>query len=338
MRTVFVLILLQIAAYSQTVSKVSTSSAKFLAIDYGARATGMGSAFVAIADDATGAYWNPAGLGFTTGIRFNSTYSPWLDYVNLHNLSVVLAKEKWGAIGISGTLYKLDDMEVTTINQPYGTGEYFDAASRALGITYANKIMEYISLGSTFKYVTEEIYRTRAEGYAFDFGFMGKIPILNLRLGISYSNYGMNLKTEDSDLSVIHDINPVDSNNVTIAGQLENDTYILPEIFRFGFAFDPFNNRFDLVKLNFAFDGVKKKSEDLLFYSGVELVMDEMYYFRWGLIDVFEEQGPIRLTLGAGIRVCIANIIAIKYDFSRCERLDLDTCDMHTFGAELLLN
>jgi hypothetical protein len=35
----------------------------------GTRAMGMGGAFVAVADDATAAYWNPAGL--TTGAFFS---------------------------------------------------------------------------------------------------------------------------------------------------------------------------------------------------------------------------------------------------------------------------
>ena len=35
----------------------------------GARAEGMGGAFVAVADDATAVYWNPAGLG--TGATFD---------------------------------------------------------------------------------------------------------------------------------------------------------------------------------------------------------------------------------------------------------------------------
>src|SRR6266850_6391202 len=35
---------------------------EFLRIGVGARALGMGSAFVGLADDGTSAYWNPAGL------------------------------------------------------------------------------------------------------------------------------------------------------------------------------------------------------------------------------------------------------------------------------------
>ena len=52
-------------AFSQfavDVSKVSTTAAPFLEIDVGSRAVGMGSAFVAVANDATALYWNVAGL------------------------------------------------------------------------------------------------------------------------------------------------------------------------------------------------------------------------------------------------------------------------------------
>ncbi|MCJ7813427.1 hypothetical protein MUP95_08970, partial [bacterium] len=41
---------------------VSQAAVLFLMISPGARAAGMGEAFVALADDATAAYWNPAGL------------------------------------------------------------------------------------------------------------------------------------------------------------------------------------------------------------------------------------------------------------------------------------
>ena len=42
--------------------KVGTYAAQFLKIGVSARATAMGSAFTALADDASAAYWNPAGL------------------------------------------------------------------------------------------------------------------------------------------------------------------------------------------------------------------------------------------------------------------------------------
>ena len=46
------------------VNKTGTTAAKFLSIEVGSNAVGMGGAFTSIANDATAMYWNPAGLSF----------------------------------------------------------------------------------------------------------------------------------------------------------------------------------------------------------------------------------------------------------------------------------
>jgi hypothetical protein len=52
-----------VSGVSQLYAGVSDAAVLFLRIAAGARAAGMGEAFVAIADDATATHWNPAGLG-----------------------------------------------------------------------------------------------------------------------------------------------------------------------------------------------------------------------------------------------------------------------------------
>jgi hypothetical protein len=52
-----------VAAGGVYATGISQSAVLFLRISAGARASGMGEAFVAIADDATATHWNPAGLG-----------------------------------------------------------------------------------------------------------------------------------------------------------------------------------------------------------------------------------------------------------------------------------
>jgi len=46
-----------------------SASANFVEVETGARAMGMGGAFVAVADDVTALYWNPAGLANFTGYQ-----------------------------------------------------------------------------------------------------------------------------------------------------------------------------------------------------------------------------------------------------------------------------
>jgi hypothetical protein len=54
-----------------------TSSLEFLKIGVGARAEGMGEAFVSVANDPSALYWNPAGIGslLRREIQFNSQLS-----------------------------------------------------------------------------------------------------------------------------------------------------------------------------------------------------------------------------------------------------------------------
>ncbi len=66
---------LSFATRSYAVSEAAVLS---LLISPGARAAGMGEAFVAVADDATATYWNPAGLAFQTGHEITLMHSNWL--------------------------------------------------------------------------------------------------------------------------------------------------------------------------------------------------------------------------------------------------------------------
>lgn len=64
-KLIFSLILafLILAGNMPSYAQISSAAVLFLRIAAGARAAGMGDAYVAIADDATATHWNPAGLG-----------------------------------------------------------------------------------------------------------------------------------------------------------------------------------------------------------------------------------------------------------------------------------
>ncbi len=58
--------LLLFAFVPQSYADISSAALLYLRIAPGARAAGMGEAFVAVADDASSTHWNPAGLGSNT--------------------------------------------------------------------------------------------------------------------------------------------------------------------------------------------------------------------------------------------------------------------------------
>src|ERR1700690_44276 len=72
------------AGIIQSVSaQVTTTSVPFLMIAPDSRASGMGEAGVALADDAWATYWNPAGYAFQSGTEAAVNYSDWQPALNL---------------------------------------------------------------------------------------------------------------------------------------------------------------------------------------------------------------------------------------------------------------
>ena len=74
------------------IAGVSTDIAK---IGIGARAMGMGGVGVAIADEGSSAFLNPAGLGWTKSYRLTSMYTTLLSEVS-YNEAVLIYPTKWG--------------------------------------------------------------------------------------------------------------------------------------------------------------------------------------------------------------------------------------------------
>src|SRR5262245_4880624 len=67
-----VLLFLSLPLYAQNLEPAPTFN--LVSSGYGAKALGLGGAFVAVADDLTTIYWNPAGLGQLEGIQFHGDY------------------------------------------------------------------------------------------------------------------------------------------------------------------------------------------------------------------------------------------------------------------------
>src|SRR5207247_11370948 len=110
--------------YSQEVTKVGTTAAKFLSIPVGARAVGMGGAFVAVANDASAMYWNPGGIAGLNKSEAIFTHANWVADININYGGVIIPVEGIGTIGVNFTSMTMDEMERTTVEQPEGTGEF----------------------------------------------------------------------------------------------------------------------------------------------------------------------------------------------------------------------
>src|SRR4051812_8903200 len=66
-----------------------TTSAAFLRLGFGARATAMGDAFTARPDDASATYWNPAGLSLLPSRELLAEHDLHVQDINVDRLAFV---------------------------------------------------------------------------------------------------------------------------------------------------------------------------------------------------------------------------------------------------------
>jgi len=152
---------------SQT--NVGTTAAQFMKIEVGPRAVAMGGNFVALANDATTLYWNPAGAAIITERMLTFSHTLWFADIT-HDYFGMVVPWSQGAIGLSVIALNTGEMEQTTLEKPEGTGSYFDFSDLTLGLTLSRPLTDRFSVGITGKYIAENLFNESASAFAFDLG------------------------------------------------------------------------------------------------------------------------------------------------------------------------
>jgi hypothetical protein len=307
---VLLLVLSLAGTASAELSKTGSAGAQFLKIGVGSKYQGMGEASVASVNDVYAMYWNPAGLVEVENMAVSFTNVNWLLDIDLNYVAAAKYFEDVGVFGISAAILSMDDQEITTFVEEDGTGSYYSAASYAVGITYARQLTDRFAFGGTVKYIEERIHNERARGYAFDFGTLLYTGFRSLRLGMSISNMGPNMKFTWTDLDVRYN---------QVSSQLKTTPYDLPMLFKVGLAYDFIFGPKSLVTLS---ADLRHPNDNIQQGNlGAQFAYDEKFFLRGGYKLNYDEES---LSLGGGL---IANVssetrLYIDYawqDFGRLE-------------------
>lgn len=301
--------------YVRNVSGVGTTAAPFLEIGVGSRAIGMGGAFVAVADDATAIYWNPAGLSRLQKNEITVTHIEWLADINFDFAGGIFYLGNYGVIGVSLTSLSTTDMEVRTVDDPEGTGEMFSVGSMALGLSYAKNLTDKFSMGFNTKYIQEKIWHMSTSSFAIDFGTLFITPFNDIKIGMNISNFGNDMMLSGRDVMVYHDIDPtIMGNNELIEANLVTDNWPLPLTFRAGVAMDLLKSRNN--RLTVAVDGVHPNDNTEYLNLGMEYVCNNIFSLRGGYSSLFKRDSEEGLTFGAGIQSNIGKAVLLKVDYA----------------------
>lgn len=185
------------ARAAEIFEKVGTFDGQFLKIGIGARAAGMGNAFVAIADDASAVYWNPAGLARLdpdqTELMGNIAFWP-AGLLFSQGTVVFHIKGLPGAVSVNARSLTMADEPERTSFRPEGTGLYFDAGYTAFGLTYARSLTDKFSVGVSGNLVQMGLAEFKEETITFDLGTLYDVGTLGMRIGMGIQNIGAQVK------------------------------------------------------------------------------------------------------------------------------------------------
>jgi len=309
--------IISIPLYGQfvtNVSKVGTTSAQFLKIEVGPRAIGMGGAFVAVANDASTIYWNPAGLVRLKKNEVILTHTDWLADTNFDFAGMVFHLGRFGTLATSITTLNMAEMEVRTVFYPEGTGEKFDCGDLAAGISYARNLTDRFSIGFNAKYIRQTIWHMAASSIAFDIGTLFTTQFNQMKIGMSISNFGNKMRYEGKDTRIFYDFDPQKfGDNDRLPAYLQTDKWALPLMFRVGVAMDVLKSL--PHRLTVAVDANHPNDNTENINLGGEYVFKDWVSLRLGYKSLFTRDSEEGLTAGAGLKYPL-RYATLKIDYA----------------------
>jgi len=289
---------------------------EFMAIGVGGRALAMGGASVAVVNDVTAGYWNPAALarieypqlilmhdeqfGSLANHDYGAIALPFGSNASL-GLSVIrlgvddIAETRYAGVDINGNptndinqFSRVDPNRVT----------YFNAADWAVYFTYAKRHADNFFFGANLKVIRRDIGDYGAWGVGFDIGAW-YAPVQDLSLGINIQDITTTLLAWD-----------------TGRNELIRPTVKLGS----AYALHALSGRFlPAVDVDVRFENRQSASMVHVgpvsadFHAGLEYQFKELFALRVGYSDVKQ------LTLGAGLHLPKINI---DYSFVKFDARD----------------
>jgi hypothetical protein len=316
------------------VTKTGTTAAPFLGIDVGPRGTAMGGAYVAVANDATAMYWNPAGIAKVNNFEMIFSNTKWIADLSFNYAGAVVTLENFGTFGVNAVFLTMDPIERTTISQPDGTGELVDANSYAFGVSYARNLTDQFSIGFNAKYITEQLYHCSSTGFALDVGALFDTKLYGLVLGMSISNYGTKMQMSGRNLQRQIDDDPnIDGNNSNINAVFMTDEFELPLTFRVGMAADVLKG-IGNSNLILSLDALHPSDDVESINIGGEYVFDNILYVRAGYKGLFAKDSEQGFNFGGGVRYTIGTT-TLHFDYANIDFGILNAIHVFSIGLGL---
>ena len=303
-----------------SVKKIAQTGMKRLDIPIGARASGLGGAYTAVANDPSAIFYNPAGLALTQGGHVFLNQTQWIADITVNAGAVSYSLENWGVFGLSfaavdwgtinGTKRALNDAGFVE------TGE-FSPDNYAIGLSYSRRISSQFSAGVHVKYLHEKLgsneegtfddprtFTAEADIIGFDMGTLFYTGFKDLRFGMSLVNFSEELKYRAESVP-------------------------LPLTFKFGIAMDLTTLFMESEEhvLTLAVDALHPRDYTERLHFGLEYALKDMVFLRGGYKTNYDE---VDISFGGGVKAEVSGM-ALGVDYAYIQFQNFDPVHMFSF-------
>ncbi|MGQ9560803.1 MAG: PorV/PorQ family protein [Candidatus Oleimicrobiaceae bacterium] len=262
--------------------KVGTTGYVFLEIPVSARMAAMGESFLAMTDAGADAlFTNPGLLGFARGRHhLQATHADYLANIQHQAFGYAALLGNLGAFGVSLNRLDVGEMIGTVNADPNNPGgRYiitgtFDSDALAVGLTYARRLTDRFSFGTTLRYVRERIATFESTNVLLDAGMVYLTGWRSLRIGGYVQSFG------------------VDSKYI-------GDTFKMPTIFRLGVASEVLGSTDGPTRLTLTAEALHPSDYTERLHLGGEYWFQNFLAVRGGYKCNYDEEG---WTAGVGLR------------------------------------
>ena len=296
----FLIILILLIAGSTFAGGFKKYAGEFMNLGAGSRLTGMAGAGVAMINDASASYWNPAGLANAQGLQIQFTHSKqFISSIQHDYLAVSHPLKSNSTVGLS--LYYFTVNGIKDSRQAYNEADdkvdyskikTFNTGDYVLYLSYGHKANPNFQYGMNVKFIYRDFNVANALGLGFDFGMQYRW-FSQLRLGL-----------------MLKDV------TTTMIAWSTNEKEFIPPSLRFGLSylwnFKPLNLGIQpAVDFQMLFEGRKYASQfhlgpmSLDSFWGIEVNYKHLLTLRSGMDDLQ------RFNTGIGL-----SIPKVSFDYS----------------------
>ena len=314
-----------------------------LLINPWARSSGWGSANVASVSGIEATFMNVAGLSATENLELVFSNTSWFADIKINAFGVAKALDSDAVLALTFMSMNFGAIEVTTTEQPHGTGGTYSPSYMNAGFSYTKKFTDNISCGATVRMISQSIPDLNASGISLDAGVQYVAGAeRQIKFGISLKNIGPKLKFDGDGNDIKNTNSAAHGQDYQMTYELRSDAFELPSLLSIGGAYDfhlDADHRMTLAG-NFISNSFTKNQ----FITGLEYAYKENFMLRTGyayekgINKVNSEQRTTAFTglnCGASFELPMRNgsTFAVDYSFRSANPLS----SPHSIGARITL-